>query len=208
MFVIIRKTGLAGPPAQAVQGVRDHIRPLVQGRPGFLGYFGFVDEAGDAVFSVSICTDRDSAMDTHRRVRDRVAANMRDLLPEEPEVMAGETVFHAIAQPQDQKDRQHPLFVVLRTYAGLSGETETMHSIVSERTLPAITQAPGFRGFYAFRDEGDPNRAISVTLFDSREAALRSHEEVVGIMREMLGELAYNPPQVMMGETVVLATAG
>ena len=208
MFVVIRKTGLAGAPGQVIQRARDHILPLVQGRPGFLSYCGFVAEAGDAVVSVSIFVDRDSAMDAHHRVRDWIAANMRDLLPEEPEVAAGEAVFHAVAQPQDQQtDQQRPLFIMLRTYTGLSGQTETMHSIVSERTLPAITQAPGFRGFYAFRDEGDPNRAISVTLFDSRETALRSHEEVVGIMRETLEELAYDPPHVLMGETAVLAPA-
>jgi heme-degrading monooxygenase HmoA len=82
-----------------------------------------------------------------------------------------------------------------------------MHSAVSEHALPLITGAPGFRGFYAFRDEADPSRAVSVTLFDSREDALRSHERVVEVMREQLGEMAYRPPRVTMGETVVLARA-
>ena len=67
--------------------------------------------------------------------------------------------------------------------------------------------APGFRGFYAFRDEADPDRAVSVTLFDNREDAMRVHERVVGIMRERLGEMAYRPPRVTMGETAVQATA-
>jgi len=208
MFVVIRKTGLAGPAEQVVQRARDHVVPLVQGRPGFLGYGAFVPEAGDAVISVSIFADREAAMDSHARVRDWMAGSMRDLLRGEPEVLAGETVFHEVAAPQEQqKDRQHSLFVILRTYTGLSGQTETMHSVVSEKTLPAIMHAPGFRGFYAFRDEGDPNRAVSVTLFDSREDALRTHEEVVRIMREVLEELAYDPPEVVMGETAVLATA-
>ena len=46
-----------------------------------------------------------------------------------------------------------------------------------------------------------------MTLFDPREDALGSHERVVSIMRERLGEMAYRPPRVTMGETVVLATA-
>ena len=147
-------------------------------------------------------------MDAHHLVRRWIDANMRDLLPEEPAVEAGEAVFHAVADPREQPtDGQRPLFVVVRTYHGLPGQTETMHSIVSERTLPAITRAPGFRGFYAFRDEADPDRAVSVTLFDTRQEALRSHEEVVAIMRERLGEMAYAAPRVAMGETVVLATA-
>lgn len=208
MYVVIRRTGLTGSPEEAARRTRDHIVPLVQGRPGFRGYCGFVTEQGDAAFSISIFDDRQTAMDTHQRVREWVRANMGDLMPEEPEVVAGETVFDAIAQPQEQsKDGQQALFVVIRTYHGLPGQTETMHSLVSDHTLPAIVNAPGFRGFYAFRDESEPDRAVSVTLFDNRENALRSHEQVVGIMRERLGEMAYGTPRVTMGETVVLAAA-
>lgn len=208
MYVVIRRTGLAGPPGQAIQHARDHIVPLIEGCPGFRGYCGFISEKADMALSISIFDDRDTAMAAHRRVRQLIETQMRDLMPEEPEVAAGETVFQAVSQPQEQqKDRQRSLFAVIRVYTGLTGQTETMHSLVSEHTLPAIAHAPGFRGFYAFRDESDPNRAISVTLFDSREEALRSHEEVVGIMREKLGEMAYRAPQVTMGQTVVLAAA-
>jgi quinol monooxygenase YgiN len=208
MYVAIRRTKLSGSAEEAARRARDHIVPLVQGRPGFRGYCGFVAEQGDAAYSVSVFDDKDTAMDAHRRVREWIDANMRDLMPEEPEVVAGETVFDAIAHPQEQmKDRQRPLFVVLRTYRGLPGQAETMHSMVSQHTLPAVMDAPGFRGFYAFRDEAEPDRAVSVSLFDSREDAVRSHERVVVIMRERLGEMAYRPPRVTMGETVVLATA-
>ncbi|MBD0275826.1 MAG: hypothetical protein ICV73_28345 [Acetobacteraceae bacterium] len=208
MYVVIRKTKLGGPPEEAIRRTRDHILPLLQGRPGFRGYCALVTEQGDAALSVSVFDDKDMAMDAHGRVRQWVEGNMRDLMPEEPEVVAGETVFHEVAQPREQtKDRQKPLFAVVRGYEGITGQTETMHSAVSEHALPAITGAPGFRGFYAFRDEADPNRAVSVSLFDTREDAMRSHEQVVGVMRERLGEMAYRPPRTTMGETVVLATA-
>jgi quinol monooxygenase YgiN len=208
MYVVIRRTKLSGSPEEAVQRACDHIVPLIQGRPGFRGYCGFITEGGDAVYAISVFDDRDTAMDAHARVRQWIDANMRDLMPEEPEIVAGETVFHDAAHPQEQtKERQQSLAVVIRTYLGLTGQTETMHSIVSEHTLPAIKRAPGFRGFYAFRDEAEPNRAVSVTLFDDRDGAMRCHEEVVAIMREQLGEMAYRPPRVMVGETVVLTTA-
>ena len=208
MYVVIRRTKLSGSRDEAVQRARDHIVPLVQGRPGFRGYCGFITEQGDAVYAIGVFDDRDTAMDAHARVRQWSDANMRDLLPEEPEVVAGETVFHDVSHPQEQtKDRQESLAVVIRTYLGLTGQTETMHSIVSEHTLPAIKRAPGFRGFYAFRDEAEPNRAVSVTLLERRDDAIRCHEEVVSIMREQLGEMAYRPPRVTVGETVVLATA-
>jgi hypothetical protein len=208
MYVMIRRTGLAGSPDAAVQRIRDHIVPLVQGRPGFRGYCGFVTEQGDAAYSISIFDDRSAAMDAHQRVRQWIDTNMRDLMPEAPEVTVGETVFHEVAQPREQhRQGQQPLFVVIRTYTGLPGQTETMHSLVSQHTLPAIMNARGFRGFYAFRDEEDTNRAVSVTLFETREEATRTHEQVVQIMREQLGELAYRVPRAVMGKTVVLATA-
>lgn len=208
MYVVIRRTKLSGSAEEAARRTRDHIVPLVEGWPGFRGYCAFVTEQGDAAYSVSVFDDKDAAMEAHRRVREWVEANMRDLMPEEPEVVAGETVFDSIAHPQEQtKDRQRPLFVVVRTYRGLPGQAEAMHSMVSRHTLPAVTDAPGFRGFYAFRDEAEPDRAVSVSLFDNREDAMRSHERVVGTVREQLGELAYRPPRVTMGETVVLAAA-
>jgi len=208
MYVVIRRTKLGGPPEEAVQRTRDHVVPIVQGRPGFRGYCAFITEQRDAAYSISVFDDRDTAMDAHQRVRQWVEANMRDLMPEPPEVVAGKAVFDSIAHPQEQtKDRRQSLFVVVRTYHGLPGQAETMHSAVSQHTLPAVTDAPGFRGFYAFRDEADPDRAVSVTLFDNREDAMRVHEAVVGIMRERLGGMAYRPPRMIMGETVVLATA-
>jgi len=207
MYVVVRRTGLVGSLDEAVQRTRDHIVPLVKGRPGFRGYCCLVTEQGDAAYSISIFDDRETAMDAHGQVRQWIKANMRDLMPAEPEVVAGETVFDSIAHPQGQRNgKEHPLFVVIRTYRGLPGQTETMHSLVSQLTLPAITNAPGSRGFYAFRDEADPDRAVSITLFETRKAAMHCHEKVVGIMRERLGELAYQPPRVTMGETVVLAT--
>ena len=208
MYVVIRRTKLSGSADEAAQRARDHIVPLSEGRPGFRGYYAFATEQGDAAYSVNVFEDWDAAMDAHQRVRQWAEANVRDLMPEEPEVVAGETVFHEVAHPREQtKDRQQPLFVVIRSYEGITGQTETMHSAVSGHALPLITGAPGFRGFYAFRDEADPNRAVSVALFDSREEAVRSHERVVETLRRDLGEMAYGTPEVTMGETVVLAAA-
>jgi hypothetical protein len=206
MYVMIRRTALAGSPDDAAQRTRDQNVPLIRALPGFRGYSGFVTEQRDAAYSISIFNDRDTGREAHQRVRQWIAANMRDLMPEEPEVTAGETVFHEVTQPQEQGgDRDTSLYVVIRIYTGLPGQTETMHSLVSQHTLPVITSAPGFRCFYAFRDEEDTNRAISVTLFDTREQAMHAHERVVEIMREQLGELAYRVPRVVSGETVVMA---
>jgi hypothetical protein len=207
MYLLMRKSRLQGPKDEITRRARDHLVPLAQGRTGLKGYCGFVSEAGTA-YLIGIFDDRDNARGTHQRVEQWIRASLGDLMPGEAEVLGGELAFHAVSHAQDQqKDRQPSLFALVRTYHGLPGQTETMHSLVSEHTLPTITGASGFRGFYAFRDEDDPNRAMSLTLFESREDALRSHAEVMGIMRGNLGELAYEVPDMEGGETIFLATA-
>ncbi|MBD0273852.1 MAG: hypothetical protein ICV73_18230 [Acetobacteraceae bacterium] len=88
-----------------------------------------------------------------------------------------------------------PLLAVVRGCEGITGQAETMHSAVGERALPLVTGAPGCRGFYAFRDEADPARAVSVALFTARVGVMRSHEAAVEVTREK------------PSGTVVLATA-
>src|SRR5690242_20096003 len=106
MYVILRKTGLVGSPEQAVERARDHIVPLVQSRPGFRGYCALVTEQREMAYSVSIFEDKLSAIEAHQRVRHWTKAYMRDLTPDGPETVAGETVFDAIAHPEEQqKDR-------------------------------------------------------------------------------------------------------
>ena len=69
MYVVIRRTKLGGSAEEAARRTRDHIVPLIEGRPGFRGYCAFVTEQGDAAVSVGVFDDRDTAMDAHRRVR-------------------------------------------------------------------------------------------------------------------------------------------
>ena len=141
---------------------------------------------------------------------DWVRTQMTDLLAEGPAIAGGKAVFHEVSgpaeqQPAEQQQQRHPpLFAVVRTYHGLPGQAEAMHSPTSRDTVPAIEHAPGFRGFYAFRDEAEPSRAVSVTLFDTRDEALAAHEAVLAITRERLGEMDYELPTVAMGETLVL----
>jgi hypothetical protein len=207
MYLLIRKARLQGEKDEVTRRARDHLVPLTQGRTGLKGYCGFISESG-AAYLVGIFDDRDTARATYQRAEHWIATNMAGLMAGEPEVIGGEVVFHDVSHLQEQqKDRQPALFALIRSYHGLPGQTETMHSLVSEHTLPTLTGARGFRGFYAFRDEEDPNHAMSLTLFDSREDALHSHAEVVGIMRGNLGELAYEAPEMECGETIFLAHA-
>ena len=45
--VVIRRTKLTGPAEEATRRTRDHVVPLIEGRPGFRGYCAFVVERGE-----------------------------------------------------------------------------------------------------------------------------------------------------------------
>ncbi len=77
--------------------------------------------------------------------------------------------------------------------------------MVREHIFPAITGAPGFRGYYAFFDERDGGRAASASLFDPREHAMAAQERAVAAMRDRW--IAPNPPSVMPGQIVVAEVA-
>lgn len=203
MYVELAQARLTATPDAAVQRIRDHLVPLLQGRAGFKGYCAF--EAEGTLHAVSIFDGAANAQGAREQVMAWVAAQMTDTFAEPPGIAAGHAVFHEVDTPaEQQKDRHHPLFVVIRTYHGLPGQAEAMHSPTSRETVPAIEHAPGFRGFYAFRDEVAPDRAISVTLFDTRDEALAAHEAVLAITKERLGDMDYDLPAVTMGETLVL----
>ena len=205
MYVELAQARLTGAPDAAVQRIRDHLVPLLQGRAGFKGYCAFVAEDGGVFHAVTIFDNAANASGSRERAGEWVAAQMMDLLDGAPAYAGGHAVFHEVAEAaEQQRDRHQALFAVVRTYHGLPGQAEAMHSPTSRETVPAIEHAPGFRGFYAFRDAAQPDRAISITLFDTREHALAAHEAVLAITRDRLGDMDYDLPSVAMGETLVL----
>jgi hypothetical protein len=65
-----------------------------------------------------------------------------------------------------------------------------------------LKHSPGFQGYYVF----DAGNGIggSVTLFDSREAALAANEKALAWIRASLADLVQGEPEITTGE--VLAT--
>ena len=65
--------------------------PIVSGVPGFVAYY--VVNAGDgSVISINIFEDKAGADESTRRAANRVRENLASLLPDAPEVTAGEVI--------------------------------------------------------------------------------------------------------------------
>jgi hypothetical protein len=67
-----------------------------------------------------------------------------------------------------------------------------------------LKQSPGFRGYYVFDAGGGV--AGSVTLFDSREAAMAANEKAIASVRESLADLIDGEPEVIAGEVLAAVT--
>jgi quinol monooxygenase YgiN len=203
MHAMVRKyAGKDGLLDGVAPKVRDGLVPLLRQAPGFRSYCCFASEDGHLV-SVSVFDDRATADAANAKVREWVAANLRDALPDPPEVLAGEVRRQLSGQAQGGAEGA---YVVIRQYDGVRS-IERLTALADEHVLPVIRQAPGLWGHYTFTSGQDQGRVVAVSVFEGRENAMRVSERVVGIMREKARELAREPPRVTAGEAVVAVTA-
>ena len=203
MYALLRKNKLANPGGadEAAKRVREGMVPLLKGRPGFRLHLGFVSEAGETV-GVTLYDEREAALDAYERVRAWAAEHMRDLAPGEPEVRSGAVLLHR-GTMQALAGGQAALFVTVRQYES-AGAVEEAASLLTERTLPAIERQPGFRGFWAFRDERDPAHAVSVSVWNGRGAAFAAHQRALEAVAG-LRDLFPAPPRVTAGAARLVA---
>ena len=94
MFVVIRRYAAGARASEVARRVGEGLVPILAKLPGFRTYYCFVGEDGHPV-SVSIVDSRAAAVVANERVREWVAANMADLLPDPPEVTMGEMLVDA-----------------------------------------------------------------------------------------------------------------
>ncbi len=204
MYALLRKNKLVEPGGaeEAARRVRHGLVPILKGRPGFRLHLGFVSETSETV-GVTFFDDREPALDAHERVRAWAAEHMRDLTPDEPEVRSGAVLLHRGGSAQALAGGEAALFVTVRQYDSVGAAAEAV-SLLTERTLPAIERQPGFRGFWAFRDERDPAHAVSVGVWNGRGAAFAAHQRALEAM-EGLRHVFPAPPKVTAGAARLVA---
>lgn len=81
---------------EVIRRAKDEFLPMVQKSPGFVAYYG-VNLGGGVVVTITTFQDKAGADESTSMARGWVRDRLASLLPDPPEVMAGETVFHATA---------------------------------------------------------------------------------------------------------------
>jgi hypothetical protein len=105
VFVVIRQYAAGAEADTVARRVGEGLVPILRDLPGFRAYYAFVGEDHRPV-PVSIVATRADAVLTNRRVRDWVAANMADLIPEPPEITMGEMLVDAATSDDEAAGRQ------------------------------------------------------------------------------------------------------
>ncbi len=92
------------------------------------------------------------------------------------------------------------MFVVVRRYAPGARASEVAWR-VGEGLVPILAKLPGFRAYYCF--VGEDGRPVSVSIVDSRAAAVAANERAREWVAANMADLIPDPPEVTMGEMLV-----
>ncbi|MGW0994674.1 hypothetical protein [Streptomyces sp. NPDC002520] len=91
MYAVVRRYEGVTDPAEAGRRVEAGFVPLLRQVPGFVAYY-WVDAGGGVMLSTSVYADQAGADESVKRAADFVRDNLASLLPNPPQVTAGQVV--------------------------------------------------------------------------------------------------------------------
>ena len=93
MYATVRRHEGVTNPGEAARRVNEGFVPLISQIPGFVAYY-WVDAGSGVMISTSVFQDQASAEESNRRAADYVRQNLVSVLPNPPQVTAGEVVAY------------------------------------------------------------------------------------------------------------------
>ena len=93
MYATIRRYEGVTNLNEAARRVNEGFVPLISQIPGFVAYY-WVDAGSGVMISTSVFQDQASAEESNRRAADYVRQNLVSLLPNPPQITAGEVVAY------------------------------------------------------------------------------------------------------------------
>ncbi len=93
MYATIRRYEGVTDPKEAGRLVEEGFVPIISEVPGFVAYY-WVDAGDGVMVSTSVYEDQSGAEESNSRAADYVQENLASLLPNPPQIAAGEVVAH------------------------------------------------------------------------------------------------------------------
>lgn len=94
MYAVVRRYEGVTDPAEAGRRVNEGFLPLLRQVQGFVAYY-WVDAGGGVMVSTSVFQDPSGAEESTDRAGEFVRDRLASLLPNPPQVTAGEVVAHS-----------------------------------------------------------------------------------------------------------------
>ncbi|MDX2731279.1 MULTISPECIES: hypothetical protein [unclassified Streptomyces] len=94
MYAVVRRYEGVTDPAEAGRQVNEGFLPLLRQVQGFVAYY-WVDTGGGVMVSMSVFQDPAGAEESTDRAGEFVRERLGSLLPNPPQVTAGEVVAHS-----------------------------------------------------------------------------------------------------------------
>jgi hypothetical protein len=93
------------------------------------------------------------------------------------------------------------MFASIRKYQVRRGMVEELARRVKEGFVPLMRGMQGWKGYYLL--DGGPDVLITISIFDSAEAALASNVTAADWVRNNVLEFTRGMPEVMVGTALV-----
>ena len=93
MYVTVRRYEGVTDPSEAARLVEEGFIPIISEMPGFVAYY-WVDAGEGVMVSTSVFEHKEAEEQSNWRAGDFVAQYMAPLLPNPPQITAGELVAH------------------------------------------------------------------------------------------------------------------
>ena len=93
MYATVRRCDGVTDVREATRRVNEGFIQIVSDIPGFAAYY-WIDGGGGVMISMSVFQDRASAEESNAKASDYVREKMASVLPNPPQITAGEVVVH------------------------------------------------------------------------------------------------------------------
>ncbi|MBV1852781.1 hypothetical protein [Catellatospora tritici] len=93
MYATVRRYDGVTDPREAARRVKEGFVPIISAVPGLLAYY-WVDAGNGVMVSTSVFESLEGAEESNRRAAGWVKENLASLLPNPPQITAGEVVAH------------------------------------------------------------------------------------------------------------------
>ena len=93
MYAAVRRYEGVTDPKEVVRQVEEHFLPILSQMPGFVAYY-WVDAGEGVMVSTSVFEHKDAEEQSNWRAGDSVAKNLASVVPNPPQITAGEVVAH------------------------------------------------------------------------------------------------------------------